>query len=94
MSKNRFIEVADELLRRISEELTIPMEDRPSGVDSADLEFASEYVQAMKKAVAEGPLPTKTLRHPELSHMVIDHWAWPTELGTKLTELEDWYRKL
>jgi len=94
MAQNRFIEVADQLLRRISDELAVPLEDRPSGVDRANLEFASEHVQAMKNAVAEDLLPRRNQRYAPLTRMICDQWPLRCGLENQLSELESWYMKI
>jgi hypothetical protein len=94
MTSEQFSQCADDLLRRIDNELAIAVAHRRTGANDGDLQFASNYVKEMKRAVVEGPLPAKTLRHPELSRMVLDHWVLPSELGSKLTELETWYTGL
>ena len=92
--KDRFIEQADHLLRWVDRELGMELPARPSGVDSFDLETASELLKEMRELVEQDHLPPKAHRHPGLVWLINDHWPLGTELGNKIGELEAFYEHL
>lgn len=92
--KDRFIEKADHLLEWINRELGMEPSERPSGVDSFDLETASELLKEMRQLVEQDNLPPKAHRHPGLGWLISDHWPLATELGNEIGELEDFYTQL
>jgi hypothetical protein len=89
-----FTDRADEVLAKLRTEMAQPVSMRRSGAADAQLRFALDKVEQMKREVVEGTLPPRHLRYQELGRAIVDGWALGSPVGAAVIELEKEYRSI
>jgi hypothetical protein len=80
VAKGKFIEHAQQVLRRIDMYATSGATDVPA----RDLFLVKQRLRSMVASVESGTLPPVESRYAELSRLIVDHWPLGHSLGNSV----------
>ena len=78
---------------RIRAKCNTPSERQPKISDQC-LDMIFKAVERLRSSIEQNMLPAKASHHRILSRMVTDSWPLGTDLGKRISELEDLYGTL
>lgn len=91
---NRAVDMATKILEEIKKQQGFDETSRSSGISNLCLDAMFRAVEGLRKSIKQSNLPLRESRGRTLSRMVIESWPLGTELGKKISELEDLYNAL
>lgn len=92
MKKEKFLHEANEAIALLDK--AIISGDTPKGVDTNELKVFKENIERMLNEVTEDRLPPQESRYATLTRKIIDEWEWGSDLGSKISSIEELYQDL